>query len=154
MALLQFNKNMASKIGSILGFGIAVLGLAFLIYNNYVISENLAIITVQLLSFGLMVWARIVFKSRSFHLTANTTKGGLVTNGPFRWLRHPIYAAVIYFGWACYIAFPKVETLIAASLITVGLFIRMLLEERALNREFPEYAEYSKRAKRLIPFIF
>lgn len=145
---------MQSKISSVLGFGIAVLGLAFLIYNKYIISKNPAIIIVQLLSFCLMIWARITFKSRSFHLTANTTKGGLVTSGPYRWLRHPIYAAVIYFGWACLIAFPKIETLIAVIFITGGLFIRMLLEEKALNTTYPEYAEYSKRAKRLFPFVY
>ena len=145
---------MISKNSSVLGFGIAVLGLVFLVYNNSVISKNPVIIIVQLLSFCLMIWARIIFKLRSFHLTGNTTKGGLVTNGPFRWLRHPIYAAVIYFAWACLIAFPKFETLIFVIFITGGLFTRMLLEEKALNKEYPEYVEYSKRTKRLIPFIY
>ena len=124
---------MLSKIGSVLGYGVAVLGLAILVYNDDIISKNLVIMIVQLSSFCLMIWARIIFKSRSFHLTANTTKGGLVTSGPYKWLRHPIYAAVIYFAWACLIAFPKVETLIAVILITGGLFIRIRLEEKALN---------------------
>ncbi len=145
---------MLSKISSILGYGVAVLGLAFLIYNDYVISKNPVTMIVQLISIFLMIWARITFKSRSFHLTANTTKGRLVTNGPYRWLRHPIYAAVIYFGWACLIAFPKIETLIAVICITGGLFTRMLLEEKALNKKYPEYVDYSKRAKRLIPFFY
>lgn len=145
---------MLSKIGSVLGFGIAVLGLAFLIYNDNIISKNPAIIIVQILSFCLMIWARIIFKSRSFRLTANPTKGGLVTRGPYKWFRHPIYAAVIYFSVACLIAFPKIETLIALILITGGLFTRMLLEEKELNKTFPEYVEYSKRAKRLIPFVY
>ena len=145
---------MLSKIGSLLGFGIAVLGLYFLIFNNYVISKNPITIIIQLFSFFLMIWARVTFKSRSFHLTANPTEGGLVTNGPYRWLRHPIYAAIIYFSWACLIAFPKIEVLVAVLFITAGLFTRILLEEKALNKVYPEYAEYSKRAKKLIPFIF
>ena len=143
-----------SKIGSFLGYGIAVTGLVYLIFNNYIISKNPLTIIIQLFSFCLMIWARITFKSRSFHLTADPTKGGLVTNGPYRWLRHPIYAAVIYFSWACLIAFPEIEVLLAVLIITVGLFTRMILEEKALNKAYPEYAEYSKRAKRLIPFIF
>ena len=147
-------KNILSKIGSLLGFGIAAIGLFFLIFNNYFFSKNPVIIIIQLFSFCLMIWARITFKSRSFHLTANPTEGGLVTNGPYRWLRHPIYAAVIYFSWACLIAFPKIEVLVAVLFITIGLFTRMILEEKALNKAYPEYTEYSKRAKRLIPFIF
>ena len=145
---------MFSKIGSLSGYVMAVIGLAFLIFKNYVISENPVIIIIQLLSFCLMVWARITFKSRSFHLTANPTEGGLVTNGPYKWLRHPIYAAIIYFSWACLIAFPETEALIAVIFITSGLFTRMLLEEKELKKTYPEYTEYSKRAKRLIPFIF
>lgn len=147
-------KTSLSKIGSLSGFVIAVLGLFFLIFNKCIISENPLVIVIQLLSVCLMIWARITFKSRSFHLTANPTEGGLVTNGPYRLLRHPIYAAVIYFSWACLIAFPEIKVLIAVLLITAGMFIRMLLEEMELNRAYPEYAEYSKRAKRLIPFIF
>ena len=147
-------KTMLSKIGSLLGFGIAVLGLVFLIFKNYVITKNPVIIIIQLFSFCLMIWARITFKSRSFHVTATPTEGGLVTNGPYRWLRHPIYAAIIYFSWACLITFPKIDVLVAVLLVTVGLFIRMLFEEKALNKAYPEYAEYSKQAKRLIPFIF
>ena len=147
-------KTMSSKIGSLFGFGIAVIGLFILIFNNYIISKNPIIIIIQLFSFCLMIWARITFKTRSFHLTADPTEGGLITNGPYRWLRHPIYAAIIYFSWACLIAFPKTEVLIAVLFINVGLITRMLLEEKALNLAYPEYAEYSKQAKRLIPFIY
>ena len=145
---------MSSKIGSFLGFGVAVAGLVYLILNHYVISENPAVIIIQLFSVCLMLWARITFRSRSFHLTANPTKGGLVTHGPYKWLRHPIYAAVIYFSWACFIAFPKIDVLAAVLLITGGLFTRMLLEEKELKKIYPEYTEYSKQAKRLVPFIF
>lgn len=145
---------MLSKLGSISGFGLAVIGLVFLVLNDYVISTNPVIIIIQVLAFCLMIWARMTFRSRSFHLTADTTEGGLVTNGPYRWLRHPIYAAVIYFSWACLAAFPELTVLIAVIFITGGLYIRMLLEEKALRKTYPEYTEYSKRAKRLIPFIF
>ena len=145
---------MLLKIGSLFGFGIAAVGLFILFSNNYIISFNPIIIVIQLFSICLMIWARFTFKFRSFHLTATPTKGGIVTNGPYRWLRHPIYSAIIYFSWACLIAFPKTEVLIAVLFINVGLITRMLLEEKALNLVYPEYAEYSKQAKRLIPFIY
>jgi protein-S-isoprenylcysteine O-methyltransferase Ste14 len=145
---------MSIKYGSITGYVIAVLGMSFLIYNNYIISKNPIIIIVQLLAICLMIWARITFKSRSFHHEADVTEGGLVTKGPYRWFRHPIYTAAIYFSLACLIAFPKIEVLIAVIFITGGFFVRMVLEEKALNKAYPEYADYSKRAKRLIPFLY
>jgi protein-S-isoprenylcysteine O-methyltransferase Ste14 len=145
---------MKIKLGSILGYLMAVAGLLYLLYQHYVISENLVTIIIQFLSVMLMFWARITFRARSFHLTANTTEGGLVTGGPYRWLRHPIYASVIYFSWACLIAFPCIQALAGVLCITMGLLLRMVLEEKSLRETYPEYAEYSKSAKRVIPFVF
>lgn len=145
---------MLSKISSASGYLIAVIGLTYLAYNGYIISDNFIISAVQILAFCLMIWARIIFKQRSFHLTAGTTKGGLVTKGPYKWFRPPIYSAVIYFSLACLFAFPKIEVLLAFILITCGLFIRMIFEEKALRQSYPEYIEYSKKAKRIIPFIY
>ena len=145
---------MYSKIGSVLGFTMAVVGIVYLISEHHIISGNPVITVIQVLAFGLMIWARITFRSRSFHVSATPTEGGLVTRGPYRWLRHPIYAAVIYFSWACLAAFPEPKVLAAVILITAGLYIRMILEEKELKKTYPEYEEYAKRAKRLIPHIF
>jgi protein-S-isoprenylcysteine O-methyltransferase Ste14 len=145
---------MTLKIGSLIALGIAVLGVLFLLDKNYIFSKNPITIIIQLCSVGLMIWARITFGLRSFHATANTTKGELVTNGPYRWLRHPIYAALIYFFWASVISYPFIETIAAVILISGGLFVRMILEEKFLLVAYDEYAAYSKRTKRIIPFLF
>ncbi len=144
---------MKLKILSLIAFGTAVLGLAILLYKDLVFSDNPITIAIQLFSVAFMIWARITFGFRSFHAAANTTKGKLITNGPYRWLRHPIYAAVIYFSWASVIAFPYLITIGAVILINGGLFIRMLLEEKSLRLTYDNYAEYSKRTKRIIPFL-
>ena len=44
----------------------------------------------QIAALLLMVWARLTFGVRSFHATANATAGGLVTSGPYHYIRHPI----------------------------------------------------------------
>jgi protein-S-isoprenylcysteine O-methyltransferase Ste14 len=88
------------KIGSVLGYLMAVSGILFLLKNNYLFSKNPVSVTIQFCCIGLMIWARLTFGLRSFHLTASTTKGKLVTHGPYRLLHHPIYASIIYFSWA------------------------------------------------------
>jgi protein-S-isoprenylcysteine O-methyltransferase Ste14 len=153
LKILIINK-MVLKISSLIGFGIAVLGLFFLVYNNYIISTNPIAITIQIGAVALMVWARITFKFRSFHATANTTSGKLVTNGPYRWFRHPIYAAAIYFTWASVIAYPRWETFFASILVSGGMFLRMILEEKSLLATYEEYEAYSKRTKRIMPYVF
>ncbi len=57
-------------------------------------------IAIQVVAALLMIWARLTFGIRSFHATANPTAGGLVRSGPYKYIRHPIYAAVLYFVWA------------------------------------------------------
>jgi protein-S-isoprenylcysteine O-methyltransferase Ste14 len=145
---------MTLKIGSLIALGIAVLGIFFLFEKHFIFSSNPFTIIIQLSSVALMIWARITFGLRSFHAAANTTKGELVTTGPYRLLRHPIYAALIYFFWASVISYPFIETIASAFLITGGLFIRMLFEERFLLVAYDEYEAYSKRTKRIIPFLF
>jgi protein-S-isoprenylcysteine O-methyltransferase Ste14 len=56
--------------------------------------------SVQLLALGLFLWARITFGRRSYHFVADPTKGGLVLGGPYRYIRHPIYAAMRLFTLA------------------------------------------------------
>ena len=145
---------MVTKIGSFVAFGIAVLGLFYLVERNYILSTNPITISIQLCAFAFMIWARITFGLRSFHVTANSTKGELVTTGPYRLLRHPIYAAAIYFSWASVIAYPFVDTITAVILISNGLYVRMILEEKSLLLTYDDYAEYCKRTKRIIPFVF
>jgi protein-S-isoprenylcysteine O-methyltransferase Ste14 len=143
------------KIASLLGFVLALIGVYILYDMHLIFSKNIIAISIQILAALLMVWARLTFGIRSFHAAANTTKGGLVTNGPFRWFRHPIYAAIIYFFWNCVIAFPFKETIFAVLLITLGLLIRIFFEEKSLVDTYKQqYLDYSKHTKRIIPFIF
>ena len=143
------------KAASLLGLGIALAGVIYLVNKNYLISKNPIAIAIQLPSIALMIWARITFGMRSFHATANATKGGLVTHGPYHWLRHPIYASLIYFFSSCIIAFPFIQTIGAVCLIILGLYIRMMLEEKFLVIEYGDtYLNYCKKAKRIVPFIF
>lgn len=143
------------KLGSLLGYLLAVVGAVYLVLKGYVLSDNIFAIIIQVLALGLMIWARITFGMRSFNPTANATKGKLITSGPYRLFRHPIYVSVIFFFTASLIYFPFIETVIAVLFIFIGLFVRMLLEEIALKETYKEeYEIYSKHTKRIIPFLF
>ena len=145
---------MISKITSLVAVGIAICGVAFLAFKDNLISSNPPGIIVQVLALGLMLWARMTFGKRSFHAAANPTEGGLVTNGPYRFLRHPIYAAATYLVWAGVLSHRSIETIAIAIAVTLCLVVRMLLEEQLLIVSYPEYEQYSKSAKRIIPFLF
>ena len=142
------------KVASLIAFGIVLIGVFYLFNKHYLFSANPISIIIQTIALGLMIWARLTFGVRSFNATANATSGKLITNGPYRFLRHPIYASLIYFFIASIISFPFVDTIVAVGLIVTGLFARMILEEKSLLVEYDDYAEYSKKTKRIVPFVF
>lgn len=150
---LKFNTT-TIKRASLIAFSITLIGFFFLVKKHLIISNNPIAITIQISSVIFMIWARITFGMRSFHAGANSTKGELVTNGPYKWLRHPIYASVIYFFLACIIAFPTIETLFGVFLIVASTYARMIFEEISLRETYKEYNLYTQKAKRIIPFLF
>ena len=141
------------KALSIPAFGLMVAGLAWLILRGEVLAHSVAGIGVQSMAILLMVLARIAFGLRSFHAAADPTGGGLVTRGPYRWLRHPIYAAILYFCWAAALDHRTPEAFAAASLVTLGAAGRMYMEERLLAGMYPDYRDYAARTARVIPFV-
>jgi protein-S-isoprenylcysteine O-methyltransferase Ste14 len=135
------------------GFGIMVAGLAMLLTQRLVLSPSVPVIVLQLAAVALMVWARLTFGRRSFHATASPTPGGIVKTGPYRWLRHPIYTAVALFGWACWLGHPSWFSAGMAGLMTAGAVLRLLVEESLLVVRYPEYADYARTTRRMVPFI-
>jgi len=101
-----------------------------------------------------MIWARVTFGMRSFHAAANPTEGGIVTTGPYRFLRHPIYAAILYFLWTGVASHASVLSVTAGVVATLGIAGRIVTEERLVTERYPEYREYAARTKRVVPFVF
>lgn len=143
-----------SRFVSAVGFLMMAGGLAGLIVGRQVLSAAPLAIVLQVTAVSLMLWARVAFGRRSFHATAAPTEGGLVTTGPYRWLRHPIYAAVCLFAWACCVGHPSWPAVGLAAVVTVGTVLRIVMEEALLRARYPEYAEYARRTKRLVPYVF
>jgi protein-S-isoprenylcysteine O-methyltransferase Ste14 len=113
-----------------------------------------AVIAVQAVAVLLMLWARMTFGRRSFHAAADPTRGGLVTTGPYRFIRHPIYTAACLFGWPGAVAAHTPAAAALAALLTAGALVRMLCEEHLLVGLYPEYRDYAVRTKRMIPYVF
>jgi len=131
-----------------------VVCLVWLAFQRALLGTGPVTISIQVAACLLMIWARLTFGLRSFHAAANPTAGGLVTRGPYRFLRHPIYSAVLYFLWAAIAAHPSLTHFVAALLASALLAVRMLSEEHLLLEKYPEYAEYARRTRRVLPFLF
>jgi len=111
-------------------------------------------IALQLMGVALMVWARVTFGRRSFHAAANPTAGGLVTTGPYRIIRHPIYTAACLFGWGPIVVHRSLVSVALGILLLLGALMRMICEEQLVKQKYPEYVEYAKVTKRMVPYLF
>ena len=144
---------MAFKLASFVGFFAMVVALIALLWGRSLFGESPIPIGVQILAFSLMVWARVTFGGRSFHAAASPTEGGIVTSGPYRYVRHPIYAAVLYFTWGGLLSHFSIVNLALGICVVAGAGLRIAAEEKLLVERYPEYKEYANRTKRIIPFL-
>jgi len=145
--------NMAKAL-SVVGYLAMVGGLVGLIFARNLFSLSAWVIAPQAAAVLLMIWARVTFGRRSFHAVANPTEGGLVTTGPYRLIRHPIYTAVCLFTVPAVLAHASIVSVLLGILIVVGALLRIVLEERMLVVRYPEYRQYAARTSRMIPLVF
>jgi len=76
---------------------------------------------------------------------------GLVRRGPYRWMRHPMYTAVILF-MAGVAVLSGSWLVLAALVLLVALFnVKARWEEARLAEAFPGYADYRAVTNRFIP---
>ena len=108
----------------------------------------------------LMVSGALLLLASAFRLGSNLTPlpypkahATLVQSGPYRVVRHPIYAGVILlaYGWAFFVR--GWLTLVCASALLILLEVKSTREEQWLSERFPGYAEYQRRVRKLIPFV-
>jgi protein-S-isoprenylcysteine O-methyltransferase Ste14 len=85
-----------------------------------------------------------------------STATGLVQTGPYRWVRHPLYAAALlwFVGWPLIIA-SLLGAAVALFFLLPALPRRMQREEADLRRAYGHsYDDYCRRTWRLVPYLY
>jgi protein-S-isoprenylcysteine O-methyltransferase Ste14 len=109
---------------------------------------------VFLLGLALAIWARVYLGRNWGTPMSQKVDPELVTTGPYRYIRHPIYSGIILgmIGTALAIS---VYLLVAVVLLGAYFVFSATVEERNMEGFFPEtYAAYKASTKMLIPFVF
>ncbi len=109
---------------------------------------------VFLLGLALAVWARVLLGSNWGTPMSQKVDPELVTTGPYRYVRHPIYSGII-FGMIGTAMAVSLYWVVAVVLVGAYFVYAARVEERIMDRLFPEsYPAYKRSTKMLIPFVF
>lgn len=108
-----------------------------------------------ILSILLVFWAIATMKKSKLRILPEPSPHAtLITDGPYRFIRHPMYTAILMgsvgllihqFTWL------RLSIVIALAIVLVA---KLTWEERMLLQKFEAYRDYMRRSKRLLPFIF
>ena len=142
------------KILSVVGYAGMVAGMVGLLALRAAVSPSPFGVSLQVAAVALLVWARLTFGRRSYHLAANPTEGGLVTWGPYRYIRHPIYSAICLFILVAVVGRWSWQTALWGGLVLGSLLVRIFCEETLVTARYPEYTQYAARTWRIIPLIY
>jgi protein-S-isoprenylcysteine O-methyltransferase Ste14 len=104
------------------------------------------------IGFLVRVWATYYFYENRMKVISTVPQGTLLTSGPYRYSRNPLYLGgnvFIFFGAAFLLGSPTAIAITALHLPLVDLFIRR--EERQLAQNFgEEWINYKRRVRRWI----
>jgi protein-S-isoprenylcysteine O-methyltransferase Ste14 len=153
-----------TRWGQFAGIRVVLVLLVLLLVRGRVLKENSLVahgpwfegigLAVFLLGLALAVWARLYIGRNWGMPMTRKEEPELVTTGPYKTIRHPIYTGIII---------AMVGTALAVSLfwfIAVGVLGAYFIysatrEERYMTEQFPEaYPAYKGSTKMLVPFIF
>src|SRR6266513_398568 len=100
------------------------------------------------------LWARVTL-GRNWSGVVTLKEGHeLVERGPYRFVRHPIYTGILTMFFGTALAQGHLSGFVGTLLMFASFWIKLRDEEKLMLQEFPErYADYRRRAKRIIPFV-
>ncbi|MBN1633384.1 MAG: isoprenylcysteine carboxylmethyltransferase family protein [Ignavibacteria bacterium] len=131
-----------------------VIFIAFLVFTGKIFVSNIIFIILMFTAVFPSLWA--VFHMRDkIRFTPAPSKGAkLITAGPYKYIRHPMYATVISVAllWI-FIDFSFLR-LVVYLFIIINMIVKIYYEENILINSFEGYREYMTMSKRIIPFIF
>jgi protein-S-isoprenylcysteine O-methyltransferase Ste14 len=113
-----------------IGFALTALGLLFTVWARVVLGRN---------------WSGIVTVKQDHEL---------ITAGPYRFVRHPIYTGLLAAFAGSAIARGEWRGVLAVLIVFAGLWRKLKLEERWMIETFGDaYVRYREKVRALIPFV-
>lgn len=129
--------------------------LAVLVFGGRIFVPSTAGWALMVAALALTGWAIVSFRATRLRITPMVAEGGtLVIDGPYRWIRHPMYTSVLLAAVGAVVLDPTVVRITCSILLPPVLYFKLTVEETFLREAYPEYDSYAVRTKRLIPGVW
>lgn len=120
-----------------------------------IIARHPALLVMEIAALALAVWAILTVRIRHVNVIPDVRHGSpLVRKGPYRWIRHPMYASILLGALALVLDQPTPLRWLIYGVLLIDLLVKLTYEERLLAAAFPIYTAYQEVSKRLIPYIY
>lgn len=107
------------------------------------------------ISVVLALWAILTMRLINFSvLPEPVSQGELITSGPYRFIRHPMYSSVIVACLGAAISHAIGIKWIWMICLCIVLAFKIRREEALLRNRYREYQRYSQQTSALIPYLF
>ena len=100
------------------------------------------------------IWARSTLGGNWSAAVTLKENHSLVQRGPYRLVRHPIYAGVLFAMLGSAVVYGELGCFVAVVLAFLGWWLKARREEEFMARQFGEdYRRYQRSVKQMIPFV-
>ncbi len=136
----------------LVGVQFACIG-AILVSGPWVARQG-AFFTLELVGCLLGIWAVATMQWNNLSVLPEVRSGSrLVTDGPYRWIRHPMYTALLTVTLALVCESLSYVRGLSWVILNVTLVVKLSYEEMCLREAFDDYDAYRLQTWRLIPWI-
>jgi protein-S-isoprenylcysteine O-methyltransferase Ste14 len=151
MDLFPYKDGMLPRILVLVQF----VAFALLLLTGPLVAVRLPMFLLELAGTLLGLWAIFSQGLGNFRIVGvPSPRGRLVTTGPYRLIRHPMYMSLLLIASAMVISAPSLLRWSVWALLALDLIGKLTLEERLLRSHYPGYAEYARKTWKLFPYLY
>ena len=146
---------MKTKKLHLLLVGLQFGGIFFFVFTGKVYPQSWLVALLLSISLFVGLWAILSMNSQTLTVLPDARPNAtLITTGPYRWIRHPMYTAVLLLLTALLLNEFSFVRMLVLAVVAVALILKINIKEKILLAKYLEYSDYMKTTRKIIPYLF